>query len=116
MAFDEPASNTATNSNGAGSDPAGNDMVGQIVSSLERGVGFVRDNATHRAITVIRAVVYGLLAAIVGVMLVVLLAVMLVRLLFQLPGHRPWVAHGLTGLVFVGVGLVLMRKRRAPTS
>jgi hypothetical protein len=42
--------------------------------------------------------------------------VMLVRLLFQIPGHRPWVAHGLTGLLFVAAGLVLMRKRRAPTS
>jgi hypothetical protein len=106
MALNEPGSDNA----------AGNDMVGQVVSSLERGVGFVRDNATYRAITVIRALVYGLLAAIVATMLVVLLAVMLVRLLFQLPGHRPWVAHGLTGLVFVIVGLVLMRKRRAPSS
>jgi hypothetical protein len=111
MALNEPGRDDT-----AGNDMAGNDMVSQVVSSLERGVGFVRDNATYRAITVIRAVVYGLLAAIVGVMLVVLLAVMLVRLLFQIPGHRPWVAHGLTGLLFVAAGLVLMRKRRAPTS
>jgi hypothetical protein len=110
MAIDEPSgdSRSATES-------SPDDMVSQIVSSLERGVGFVRDNATHRAIGVIRAIVYGLLAAIVGVMLVALLAIVIVRVLYQLPGHRPWLAHGIAGLVFVVIGVMLMRRRRAPS-
>jgi hypothetical protein len=97
-------------------EPASDDLVSQIVTYLERGVGLVRDNATHRAIGLIRALVYGLLAAIVGVMLLALFAILVVRALYQIPGHRPWLAHGLAGLVFVIAGLVLMRKRKAPTS
>jgi hypothetical protein len=97
-------------------EPASDDLVSQIVSYIERGVGLVRDNATHRAIGLIRAVVYGLLAAIVGIMLLVLFAIVVVRALYQIPGHRPWLAHGIASLVFVVVGVVLMRKRKAPTS
>lgn len=92
---------------------SGDDLVAQVVASVERGVGYVRDNATQKVIVVVRALVFGLIAAMVGIMLITLLAVGLVRLLYQLPGNRPWVAHGIAGLVFVIAGAVMMRKRTA---
>jgi hypothetical protein len=88
------------------------DLVDQIVGYIDRGVGFVRDNATGRIITIVRTVVYGLLAAIIGLVLLTLFTIVLVRLLFLIPGHRAWLAHGIAGLVFVLAGAILMRKRQ----
>jgi hypothetical protein len=89
------------------------DWITAVLAKLEHGVSLVRDTATNRVIKVMRSVMYGVMAAIIGVFAFILLAVMAVRLLFVGTGHRAWLAHGITGLVFLIAGVVLLRLRHA---
>jgi hypothetical protein len=87
------------------------DWITALTARLEQGVGLVRDTATNRVITIMRTVVFGLMAAIIALFALSLLAVMAVRLIVVATGHRVWIAHGITGLLFLIVGLVLLRMR-----
>jgi hypothetical protein len=88
------------------------DWAKQTTDTIERVVGAVRAKTTGPLIKVARAVVYGTLAAIVGIAAIVLLAIVAVRVLDLLPGGV-WVAHLITGSVFSLAGLLLWRKRTA---
>ena len=87
------------------------DWITALTAKLEQGVGLVRDTATNRVITVMRTVVFGLMAAIIALFALTLLAIMAVRLVVVATGHRVWIAHGITGLVFLIAGVVLLRMR-----
>jgi hypothetical protein len=93
--------------------PPTDDWITALLGKLEQGVGIVRDTATNRVITIMRTVMYGVMAAIIGFFALTLLAVMVVRLLVVATGQRTWIAHGITGLVFVVAGLFLLRLRHA---
>ncbi len=78
-------------------------------------MGSVRGKTSGPLETLARALVYGLVALIVGLAAAVLGAVALVRGLdLALPGDV-WVAHGLTGGIFALAGLFLWRKRTVKT-
>jgi hypothetical protein len=89
------------------------DWITALTGKLEQGVALVRDTATNRVIGVMRTVVFGLMAVIIALFALALLAVMAVRLIFVATGHRAWLAHGITGLLFLIIGLVLLRMRHA---
>lgn len=89
------------------------DWITALTAKLEQGVGLVRDTATNRVITVIRTIVFGLMAVIIALFALVLLAVMAVRLIFVGTGHRAWLSHGITGMLFLIIGLFLLRLRHA---
>ena len=91
------------------------DWAAQTADAIERLVGSVRAKTAEPLEKVARALVYGLIAAIVGVAAMVLVAVSLVRGLdVVLPGEV-WAAHALTGGIFVVAGLLLWRKRTVKT-
>ncbi len=87
------------------------DWITALTAKLEQGVGLVRDTATNRVITVMRTIVFGLMAAIIALFALALLAVMAVRLIVVATGRRVWIAHGITGLLFLIIGFVLLRMR-----
>ena len=90
------------------------DWPKQIADQVEHYVLLVHDGITVKVVKAIRGVVFGLLAAIVGISALVLLIVMLERI-FRIPFFgRIWLAHMATGLIFVGAGWYLMRKRHPP--
>jgi hypothetical protein len=95
------------------------DWPSQAADAIERTVGKVRGRTTGPAITVARAVVYGLFALIVGTAVAVLLAVALVRLLdVYLPDavvgeEHAWAAHLVVGLLFCLAGMFLWSRRSA---
>ena len=92
------------------STPSG-DWPSQITATIERVVGTVRDQATSRALTALRAVVFGLLAAILAVVALILLATGLVRFIDSyLPGGV-WAAHLVIGSLFSVIGLWLFSRR-----
>jgi hypothetical protein len=92
-------------------DPQSADWVTQVTDTIVRTVAAVRDRTTKPAIFLARALVFGLLAGVLGTMALVLGAVMVVRILENyLPGGV-WKAHLITGLVFTLAGLFLMVKR-----
>jgi hypothetical protein len=101
-------------------EPAGHDWTAkqdwtvQAADTVERVVGAVRDRTTVPLTTIARALVFGLLAAVLGTAAVVFLAIGLVRVVDVYTGDgRVWIAHGSIGGIFTLAGLFLMRKATA---
>ena len=92
------------------------DWPKQIADQVERYVGLVHDNVTVKVVKAVRFVVFGLIIGIVGFSALVLFVIMLVRLFTYLFFGRVWLAHLLTGVVFMGFGSFCMRKRHRPST
>jgi hypothetical protein len=101
------------------SQPSG-DWAAQAADTIERAVGNVRDRTTGPALTVARAVVYGIFAALGGLAALVLGTIAGVRFIDNyLPDavfgdEHIWAAYLIIGLVFVVAGAVLWIRRRGP--
>jgi hypothetical protein len=94
--------------------PAGPDWAAQTADSIEKVVVAIRSKTADPLERVVRVVVYGLLAAVLGVTAVVLLVAGLVRAVdVALPGEV-WGAHAALGGIFTLLGLFLWAKRRRP--
>lgn len=90
------------------------DWAAQTADSIERVVGSIRAKTADPLDRIVRVVVYGLLAGIVGVAALVLLIAALIRALdVAIPGGV-WSAHLIVGGIFTLAGLFLWTKRRAP--
>jgi hypothetical protein len=100
--------------------PAGDDWTVVAADRLESIVGTVRDNTTTRLVVVARALVFGLIAAVLGIAVLLLLAIALIRVLdvylgntsalaLDEPGRSVWVADAIVGGIFVLPGLFLLR-------
>jgi hypothetical protein len=91
------------------------DWAAQTADTIERVVGSVRGKTAEPLDRVARVLVYGLVAAILGVAALVLLAVAAVRALdVAIPGEV-WSAHAVAGGIFTLAGLFLWRKRSVKT-
>ena len=86
------------------------DWTVQIADTIESVVGSVRDKTAVPLETVARALVYGILIAVIGTTALVLFTIILVRLLSYL--LQVWAVYGILGILFTGLGLFLWRKRR----
>lgn len=72
----------------------------------------VRSKTTGPLLTAAKAVVYGIVAAVIAVVALVLLSVSLMRLInVYLPGGV-WLSYLLVGALFVILGLLFWTKRR----
>jgi hypothetical protein len=90
------------------------DWPKQIADQVEHYVRLIRDNVTVKVVKAIRSVVFGLIAVIVGVSALVLLVITFERIV-RIPFFgRIWLAHLATGVIFIAVGSLCMRKRHAP--
>ena len=93
-------------------DAATSDWTVRTADTIDSVVGVVRDKAVVPVTTISRWVVYGLLAAIVGLMALVLLSAGVVRGIDVATGDgRVWIAHLITGGIFTLIGLFLWSKR-----
>jgi hypothetical protein len=88
------------------------DWPTQAADTVVRVVDSVRSKTTGPAITVARAVVYGLLAGILGVAALVLLAVGAVRAIDSYVPGEVWAAHLIVGSIFTLAGGFVWSKRR----
>ncbi len=94
------------------SDPSPSpDWPARTADSIERVVTTIRDRTTRPLLVAGRAIVFGLLAAVVGITAVVLLSIIVVRVMVILT-DRAWLAYVILGALFVIVGFVLLRLRR----
>jgi predicted PurR-regulated permease PerM len=89
-----------------------------LADTVERVVGTVRDKTTKPIVTLTRGLVYGLLAAILGIAAIVLLIVMLTRgtqeLLDQIKVRRSaavYISYLAVGGIFSLLGLFVLSKR-----
>ena len=88
------------------------DWAAQTADTIDRVVTSIRSKTADPLDHVVRIVVYGLLAAVLGITVLVLLAIALVRAVDVLiPGHV-WSAHVVVGGIFTLLGLLLWSKRR----
>ena len=91
----------------------GDDWPSQTADTIERLIGTVRSKTTEPVERIVRGIVYGLLAAVLGVVALVLLAIAAVRFVdAYLPGEV-WAAHLLIGALFTAAGLLLWSRRRS---
>lgn len=99
-----------------GGQGAGRDWAAQTADTVERVVGAVRDKTSVPLTTVARALVYGLVAAIMGMVAAVLVAIALVRAIDVFTGEgNVWIAHFAVGGIFTLAGAFLLRKATATT-
>ncbi len=87
------------------------DWATRAADSIEKVVVTVRDRTTRPLLLAGRAVVFGVLIAIVGVSMVVLLSIAIVRIVVILT-DRAWVADLILGALFVIAGFVLLALRK----
>jgi hypothetical protein len=87
------------------------DWASRTADSIERVVLAIRERTTRPILVAGRAVVYGVLAAMLGITAVVLLAILVIRLLTALTG-KAWLAEIIVGGVFCIIGIVLLIMRR----
>ena len=110
------ADSTVRGPSGVRSDLVGDDWPAQTADSIERFVTSIRDKTTGPLEKVARALVFGLLAGILGIAAAVLSSVAIVRALdVAIPGDV-WSAHAITGGIFTLAGLFLWSKRSAKTA
>jgi Putative Actinobacterial Holin-X, holin superfamily III len=89
----------------------GDDWPAQATAQIVKTVDLVRSKTTEPAITVARGVVYGLLAAILGVASIVVLSILLIRFVdIWVPGDVYW-AYLIVGGVFFLAGIVCWSQR-----
>src|SRR5262249_19882514 len=87
------------------------DWATRTADSIERVVTTVRDRTTRPLLIAGRALVYGLLAAIVAISAIVLFSIIVLRVLVILT-DRVWLSYLILGALFAILGLVLLRLRR----
>jgi uncharacterized BrkB/YihY/UPF0761 family membrane protein len=101
----------------AGDEPK-TDWVTDVTEAIERAIDQVRDKAVVPLTTVARGVVFGLLAAIVGLAALVLFAIAFVRFLVIYLNNIEWLPDGVwfadvaAGAIFVCIGLFFWSKSR----
>ena len=90
-----------------------------VTDTIERMVGKVRDNVTVKAVTIVRALVFGLIiaiAALATLVLVIIVGTKLLQGLVRFPTRTDhassvWISYlVMSGLLFLG-GALCMRKR-----
>jgi hypothetical protein len=94
----------------------------QAADTIESVVGSIRSKTVVPATTIARALVYGLVAAVLGIVALVLLLVGVFRLVSSYlpwwfadrPGRSVWVTYALFGGIFTLAGLFLLRKANRP--
>jgi hypothetical protein len=85
------------------------DWAAQLTDQIERVVSTVRDRTTRPAITVVRGLVFGVIALGGAITALVLISVVLIRVLTELTGES-WIAFLITAGIFLAVGAFFMLK------
>jgi hypothetical protein len=94
------------------------DWPGQAADAIVKSVDTLRDKTTGPVQKAARALVYGLLAVILGTMVGILLIIGVVRLVDSIVGlfmdpPRIWVTYLIVGVLFTIAGALVFRRRRA---
>jgi hypothetical protein len=95
------------------------DWTNEVADRIESVVTSVRDRTTVPVQKVAAAVVYGLVAGVLGAMALILLLIGVLRLHVYLPfhpeGRRVWISYMALGAIFTALGGFLWRKRSVQT-
>lgn len=95
----------------AGSSAGSSDWTVQAADTIEKVVVTIRDKTTVPLQTVARALVYGLVAAVMGTAALVLVLAGLMHLLDYALPFGVWLPDAILGTLFAALGLLLWGKR-----
>jgi tetrahydromethanopterin S-methyltransferase subunit F len=95
---------------------AGGDWPTQAADAIERAVETVRSKTSQPLLGVASWIVYGLLAAIVGLTAGIVAVIALVRVLNIILPSGVWLPDVILGGIFTAGGLVLWSRRRPRSS
>lgn len=95
--------------------PSGDDWAAEVTDRVEKLVESVRAKTSDRLVGFARLLVFGLLAAFMGVTALVLLVIAAVRVLDVVIPRGVWLPDLILGAIFVAVGAFLWSKRTAPS-
>lgn len=93
---------------------AGDDWTKSVADAVETVVSTLRNRTTVPLTTVARALVFGLVAAVLGGTALVLLVAALVRFLDSYVPGDVWIPYAVLGAIFVVAGVFIWRRRQAP--
>ncbi len=103
----------------SGTPRPGRDWTTETTDRIEAVVEVVRDKTTVPVTKAARAVVYGLVAALLAILALILLIIGVFRLHVYLPfhpeGRRVYVAYFIVGAIFLGSGGLLWHMRSPKT-
>ena len=89
----------------------GSDWTTQAADTIERVVVGIRDKTSVPLTTVVRVIVFGLLAAVMGLVIGIFVAIVVIRVLTAYLFHgEVWASYVLVGGIFVLPGVFLLRK------
>ena len=91
------------------------DWAADTADRIDHAVAVIRSKTSDRLVGVARMVVYGLLAAVMGIMALILLLVAAIRFLDAYIPRGVWIPYVSLGAIFVVAGLFLWSKRTAKT-
>lgn len=97
----------------AGREPNEPDWPTQATTTVVNLVAIARDKTTGSVLNIARALVFGLLAAILALTVGILLLIVTIRLLAEITG-RVWLVYLILGFIFTIAGLIVFRKRLPP--
>ncbi|MDQ6726381.1 MAG: hypothetical protein M3066_09500 [Actinomycetota bacterium] len=92
----------------------GADWTADLLDRLDHVIEVVRSNTTDRLVRVARLIVFGLIAAVVGLMALILLVIASIRILDVILPSNVWLPDVVLGAIFLGAGLFCWSKRTAP--
>lgn len=86
------------------------DWAVETVDKLQSVIDKVRSQTTDRLVSISRILVFGLLAAVMGLMSLVLVVIAFIKLV-NVVTDRPWLTYLIVGAIFTGFGLLLWSKK-----
>ena len=93
----------------------GTDWTSDLLDRLDHYIEVIRSNTTDRLVKVARLLVYGLIAAVLGLMAGVVALIAMIRILDVVLPREVWLPYVVLGAIFLGLGLFLWSKKAAPT-
>lgn len=93
----------------------GKDWTTDLLDRLDHYIDLVRSNTTDRIVKVVRAVVYGVIAAILGSMAAIVALIATIRILDIVLPRGVWLPYLVLGAIFLAAGLFFWSKKTAPT-
>ncbi len=88
-------------------------LSGRALDTIDSVVATVNDRAVRPAIVAARAIVFGVIIAVVGVTVIIMFCIGFIRLT-TIAGHRIWASYLVLGLIFSAVGAILYSRRGVP--
>ena len=92
------------------------DWTKDLLDRLDHYIDVVRSNTTDRLVKVVRVLVYGVIALILGSMAGIIALITLIRVLDIVLPREVWLPYMVLGAIFLAGGLFAWSRKTAPAA